>query len=89
MRSALPAKSRRFRVTSSSLCASGRPAKLAEPRWNARAWGAGQSRMPAIRARNEENGLALNARTTMPSWLGERLDVGYAIDVLHPMARQR
>jgi hypothetical protein len=22
----------------------------------------------------------------MPSWLGEPLDVGYAIDVLHPLA---
>jgi len=22
----------------------------------------------------------------MPLWLGERLDVGYAIDVLHPLA---
>jgi hypothetical protein len=22
----------------------------------------------------------------MPSWLGERLDLGYAIDVLHPRA---
>jgi hypothetical protein len=22
----------------------------------------------------------------MPSWLGERLDLGYAIDVLHPLA---
>ena len=24
--------------------------------------------------------------TAMPSWLGERLDLGYAIDVLHPRA---
>jgi 5-methylcytosine-specific restriction endonuclease McrA len=40
-----------------------------------------------IRARNEAAGLALHARTAMPRWLGERLDVGYAIDVLHPMAR--
>jgi len=39
-----------------------------------------------IRERNEANGLALDARTTMPGWLGERLDVGYAIDVLHPLA---
>ena len=39
-----------------------------------------------IRARNEENGLALHARTTMPGWQGEHLDVGYAIDVLHPRA---
>jgi hypothetical protein len=40
----------------------------------------------AIRACNEANGLALHARTAMPLWLGERLDVGYAIDVLHPLA---
>jgi 5-methylcytosine-specific restriction endonuclease McrA len=40
-----------------------------------------------IRARNEAAGLALHARTAMPGWLGERLDVGYAIDVLHPLAR--
>jgi hypothetical protein len=40
----------------------------------------------AIRARNEARGLALHARTAMPLWLGERLDVGYAIDVLHPRA---
>jgi hypothetical protein len=24
----------------------------------------------------------------MPSWQGERLDVGWAIDVLHPLARR-
>jgi uncharacterized protein DUF222/HNH endonuclease len=40
----------------------------------------------AIRARNEREGLALHARTAMPGWLGERLDVGYAIDVLNPRA---
>jgi len=40
-----------------------------------------------IRSRNEENGLALHARTALPCWLGERLDVAYAIDVLHPRAR--
>ena len=39
-----------------------------------------------IRARNEADGLALNARTAMSGWLGEGLDVGYAIDVLHPRA---
>jgi 5-methylcytosine-specific restriction endonuclease McrA len=39
-----------------------------------------------IRARNEADGLALNARTAMPGWRGEPLDVGYAIDVLHPRA---
>jgi hypothetical protein len=26
-------------------------------------------------------------RTATPGWQGERLDVGYAIDVLHPLAR--
>jgi len=25
----------------------------------------------------------------MPGWLGERLDVGWAIDVLHPLATSR
>ncbi|MEX2147075.1 MAG: hypothetical protein WED01_08705, partial [Candidatus Rokuibacteriota bacterium] len=28
----------------------------------------------------------LDARTACPGWLGERLDVGWAIDVLHPLA---
>jgi hypothetical protein len=40
-----------------------------------------------IRARNESLGLDLHARTATPEWLGEPLDVGYAIDVLHPLAR--
>jgi hypothetical protein len=43
-----------------------------------------------IRSRNEDNGRALHARTALPCWLGERPDVAYAIDVLHPLAsRQR
>ena len=40
-----------------------------------------------LRARNEANGLNLHARTATPGWLGERLHVGWAIDVLHPLAR--
>jgi hypothetical protein len=40
----------------------------------------------ALRANNDEHGLHIDERTAMPGWLGERLDVGYAIDVLHPMA---
>ncbi|HEV8617338.1 MAG TPA: HNH endonuclease signature motif containing protein [Methylomirabilota bacterium] len=40
----------------------------------------------ALRERNEAAGLRLDAHTTTPGWLGERLDVGYAIDVLHPLA---
>jgi 5-methylcytosine-specific restriction endonuclease McrA len=41
----------------------------------------------ALRARHDAEGLVLHARTAMPGWLGERLDVGWAIDVLHPLAR--
>ena len=40
----------------------------------------------AIRAKNEAAGLRVHARTACPGWQGERLDVGYAIDVLHPRA---
>ena len=39
-----------------------------------------------VRAQNEAKGLHLHARTAMPGWLGEPLDVAYAIDVLHPLA---
>ncbi len=50
-----------------------------------------RTRVPAdpvrtLRAGHEANGLHLHARTAMPSWLGDRLDVGWAIDVLHPLA---
>ena len=40
----------------------------------------------ALRVRHASQGLRLHARTTCPGWLGERLDVGWAIDVLHPLA---
>ncbi len=40
-----------------------------------------------LRAKHDEEELVLNARTAIPGWLGERLDVGWAIDVLHPSAR--
>jgi hypothetical protein len=39
-----------------------------------------------IRARHDADGLHLHARTATAGWLGERLDVGWAIDVLHPLA---
>jgi len=39
-----------------------------------------------LRARHDAEGLRLHARTACPSWLGERLDVGWAIGVLHPLA---
>jgi hypothetical protein len=40
-----------------------------------------------LRARNDAEGLVLHARSATPGWLGEPLDVGWAIDVLHPLAR--
>ncbi len=40
----------------------------------------------ALRERHAAQGLRLHARTSCPGWLGERLDVGWAIDVLHPLA---
>ena len=40
----------------------------------------------AMRARHLADGFCLHARTGLPSWLGEGLNVGYAIDVLHPVA---
>ena len=39
-----------------------------------------------LRAGHEAQGLQIDARTAIPGWLGERLDVGWAIDVLHPRA---
>jgi 5-methylcytosine-specific restriction endonuclease McrA len=39
-----------------------------------------------LRARHEAEGLHLDAHTAHPDWLGERLDLGWAIDVLHPRA---
>jgi hypothetical protein len=41
----------------------------------------------AVRAWNEAEGLELDVHSATPGWLGERLDVGYALDVLHPSAR--
>ena len=42
----------------------------------------------ALEARHAAQGLRLHARTACPGWLGERLDVVWAIDVLHPRARR-
>ena len=44
--------------------------------------------VPALRADHDAQGLRLTARTACPSWLGEPLDVGWAIDVLHPLAQR-
>ena len=39
-----------------------------------------------VRAQNDARAPHIDARTSMPGWQGERLDVGYAISVLHPLA---
>jgi hypothetical protein len=39
-----------------------------------------------LRERNAAAGIHIDAQTSKPSWLGDRLDLGYAIDVLHPAA---
>jgi len=41
-----------------------------------------------LRTQNAAAGVRVDARTSCSGWLGERLDVGYAIDVLHPRALQ-
>jgi hypothetical protein len=41
----------------------------------------------ALRASHDAQGLRVHARTGCPSWLGEGLNVGWAIDVLHPLAQ--
>src|SRR5207247_7905296 len=40
-----------------------------------------------LRAQHDAEGLVLHARTAAPVWVGERLDAGWAIGVLHPLAR--
>jgi 5-methylcytosine-specific restriction endonuclease McrA len=42
-----------------------------------------------LRARHDAQGLHVNARTACAGWLGERLNVGWAIDVLPPPPRDR
>jgi hypothetical protein len=39
-----------------------------------------------VRGWNEAAGLTLDPHTATPGWLGERLDIAYAMDVLHPLA---
>jgi 5-methylcytosine-specific restriction endonuclease McrA len=46
----------------------------------------GEDVVNQLRARHAAQGLHLDGRTAMPGWSGERLNVGYAIDVLHPRA---
>ena len=42
-----------------------------------------------LRARHDARGLSLHSRTLCPHWLGQPFDLGYAIDVLHPLAQGR
>jgi hypothetical protein len=37
---------------------------------------------------NHAAGIHVHARTTCAEWAGERLDVGWAINVLHPLAQR-
>ncbi len=43
----------------------------------------------ALRVCHDSQGLHVNARTGCAGWLGERLNLGWAIDVLHPHAQKR
>jgi hypothetical protein len=40
----------------------------------------------ALHWNHRARGLTIGPETSMPSWLGERLDLGWAISVLHPAA---
>jgi hypothetical protein len=40
----------------------------------------------ALAAWSRERGLDIDARTACPAWLGERLDLGWALDVLRPVS---
>jgi 5-methylcytosine-specific restriction endonuclease McrA len=42
--------------------------------------------LATLRAQHEAEGFHLDPATATPDWFGERLDVGWAIDVLHPLA---
>ena len=40
----------------------------------------------SLREANAANGVGIDARTSIPNWDGHGLNVGWAIDVLHPLA---
>jgi hypothetical protein len=40
----------------------------------------------SLRAGHDAQGLRIHPRTACAGWLGEHLDVVWAIDVLHPLA---
>ena len=41
-----------------------------------------------VRVARAVGALPLSTRRALPGWMGERLDVAWAIGVLHPLARQ-
>ena len=41
----------------------------------------------ALPEQNAAYGVVIHPRTGLPLWRGERLDIGYAIEVLHPAVR--
>src|SRR5262249_23205294 len=51
--------------------------------------GAGEAPVEALRTLHEAEGLHIDERTGCAHWLGEGLNVGWAIDVLHPAAAGR
>jgi len=42
--------------------------------------------VPSLRATHETQGLRIHPRTAITPWSWERLDVGWLIDVMHPLA---
>jgi 5-methylcytosine-specific restriction endonuclease McrA len=48
--------------------------------------GAPDNPVQALRTSNDAHQIRIHARTTCARWGGERLDLGWAIDVLHPRA---
>ena len=42
-----------------------------------------------VKTHNDAAGVTVDSRTATPTWQGERLDVRYAIDVLHPLANEK
>jgi len=42
----------------------------------------------ALHEQNVNAGARLDAHTLTPEWYGDRLNLGYAIDVMHPLARR-
>ena len=41
-----------------------------------------------LKTQNAALGLDIDAHTSTPSWLGDRLDLGWTISVIHPLACQ-